>query len=111
MRVILCILMAAAVVATGSAAQRVRFGPGVCGPIGATANKASTETGGQVHILSTAEVGTSAARIMESHFLREMILWASGDREHSFAVPVDATVARMMVSGTFDATGGSFTLI
>ena len=48
--------------------------------------------------------------MMESHFLREMILWASGDREHSFAVPVDATVARMMFSGTFDATGGSFTL-
>ena len=39
-----------------------------------------------------------------------MILWASGDREHSYAVPVDSTVTRMMFSGTFDGTGGSFTL-
>ena len=40
-----------------------------------------------------------------------MILWASGDREHSYAVPVDSTIVRMMFSGTFDGTGGSFTLI
>jgi hypothetical protein len=103
--------MAAVIVTTASASQRVRFGPGVCGPIDPTSVKGSTETGGQVHILSKAEVGTSAARIMESHFLRAMILWASGDRELSFAVPVDATITRLMFSGTFDGTGGSFTLI
>ena len=40
-----------------------------------------------------------------------MILWASSDSENSYLVPVDPTVDRVMFSGTFDATGGSLTLI
>jgi hypothetical protein len=109
MRAIVCILMAT-VATAGSASQRVRFGPGVCGPIDPARVQLSTETGGLIYPLSTAEVGTSASRIMQSHFLPQKILWASGDRDYSFAVPVDSTVARIMFSGTFDATGGSFTL-
>ena len=111
MRAIVCILMAAALVTTASAAQRVRFGPGVCGPIGPSYVQGATETGGQIFPMSTAETGTVSSRIMQSHFLKETILWASGDREHAYAVPVDSTVVRMMFAGTFDGTGGSFTLI
>ena len=39
------------------------------------------------------------------------MLWASGNSEDSYSIPVDRTVVRMMFSGTFDATGGSLTLI
>ena len=102
--------MAAIAVTSGSASQRVRFGPGVCGPIDPIYVKGATETGGQPYPVSTAEVGKSS-RIMEASFLPEMILWASGDSENSYVVPVDPTVVRMMFSGTFDATGGSLTLI
>ena len=110
MRAIVCILMAATVVTAASASQRVRYGPGVCGPIDPTYVRGATETGGMLYPMSTAEVGTASSRMMQASFLPEMILWASGDREHSYAVPVDSTVVRMMFSGTFDATGGSFTL-
>jgi hypothetical protein len=41
----------------------------------------------------------------------QMLLWASGDSELSYSIPVDPSIARMMVSGTFDGTGGSLTLI
>lgn len=110
MRAILCILLAATAFTAASASQRVRFGPGVCGPIDPAYVQGATETGGQIFPMSTAERGTATSRILETHFLREMILWASGDREYSYAVPVDSTVTRMMFSGTFDLTGGSFTL-
>ena len=110
MRRLVWMLMAAIAVTSGSASQRVRFGPGVCGPIDPIYIKGATETGGQPYPVSTAEVGKSS-RIMEASFLPEMILWASGDSENSYVVPVDPTVVRMMFSGTFDAKGGSLTLI
>jgi hypothetical protein len=110
MRPIVLVLMAVISVTSGSASQRVRFGPGVCGPIDPIYIKGATETGGQPFPMSTAEIGKSA-RIIEASLLSETILWASGDSENSYVVPVDPTVDRMMFSGTFDATGGSLTLI
>jgi von Willebrand factor A domain-containing protein 7 len=110
MRPIVWLLMAVITVASGSASQRVRFGPGVCGPIDPVYIKVATETGGQPFPVSTAEVGKSSS-IMKSSFLREMILWASSDSENSYLVAVDPTVVRIGFSGTFDATGGSMTLI
>jgi von Willebrand factor A domain-containing protein 7 len=110
MRALVCLLIVATGVAAGSASQRVRFGQGVCGPIDPVYVRGATETGGLVYPLSTAEVGTASSRLMQASFLPETILWASGDREHAYAVPVDSTVVRMMFSATFDGTGGSFTL-
>lgn len=110
MRPIVLVLAGVITLASGSASQRVRFGPGLCGPIDPVYVKAATETGGQPLPVSTAEV-TESSRIMEASFLPEMILWASGDREYTYSIPVDPTVVRMMFSGTFDATGGSLTLI
>jgi von Willebrand factor A domain-containing protein 7 len=95
--------------ASGSESQRVRFGPGVCGPIDPAYIQTATETGGQPFPLSTAEVGKSS-RIMRSSLMPELLLWASGSMEYSYSIPIDSTVARMMVSGTFDGTGGSLTL-
>ena len=102
--------MAAMTFASGSASQRVRFGPGVCGPVDPVYIKTATETGGQPFPVSPAEIGQSL-RIMESSRLREMMLWASGRSEDSYSILVDPTVGRMMFSGTFDATGGSLTLM
>jgi hypothetical protein len=110
MRPIVLVLMAVISVTSGSGSQRVRFGPGVCGPIDPIYIKGATETGGQPFPMSTAEIGKSA-RIIEASLLSETILWASGDSENSYVVPVDPTVDRMMFSGTFDATGGSLILI
>jgi len=109
MRTIVCVLMAAMTSASGSAAQRVRFGPGVCGPVDPFYIKVATETGGQPFPVSPAEIGKSS-RIIESSRL-EMMLWASGQSEESYAIPVDPTVVRLTFSGTFDATGGSLTLM
>lgn len=104
------VLVAAIAATAGSQSRGVRYGPGVCGPIDPVYVKTSTETGGQPFPLSTAEVALSA-RVMEASLLPQMLLWASGDSELSYSIPVDASIARMMVSGTFDATGGSLTLI
>jgi hypothetical protein len=82
----------------------------VCGPLDPVYVNTATETGGQPYPLSTSEVAQSA-RIMSGSSLHETILWASGSVDHSYAIPIDPTVGRMMVSGTFDATGGSLTLI
>ena len=110
MRPIVCVLMAAITSASGSESQRVRFGPGVCGPVDPIYIKGATETGGQPFPMSPTEVGKSS-RIMESSLLPEMILWASGHSEASYLIPVDPSVVRIMFSGTFDATGGLLTLI
>jgi hypothetical protein len=107
---IIGVLVTALLAASGSGSQRVRFGPGVCGPIDPIYIKGATETGGQPFPLSTAEVGKSS-RMMEASLLPQMILWASGESEHAYSIPVDPTVVRMMFSGTFDATGGSLTVI
>jgi hypothetical protein len=110
MRPIICILMTVIGAASGSESQRVRFGPGVCGPIDPIYIKGATETGGQPFPLSSAEVGKSS-RAMEASFLPEMILWASDDSENTYSISVDPTVERVMFSGTFDTRGGSLTLV
>ena len=97
MRPIVLVLVAVIGVTSGSAPQRVRFGPGVCGPIDPIYIKGATETGGQPFPVSTAEVGKSS-RMIEASVLPEMILWASGDDDNSYLVPVDPTVVRMMFS-------------
>jgi von Willebrand factor A domain-containing protein 7 len=110
MRPIICVLITVIAAASRAESQSVRFGPGVCGPIDPVYVKGATETGGQPFPVSAAEVGKSS-RVMEASFLPEMILWASGDRENSYSISVDPTVARVMFSGTFDTTGGSLTLV
>ena len=109
-RPVIGVLVAAIAGTAGSQNRGVRYGPGVCGPIDPVYVKTSTETGGQPFPLSTAEVAQSS-RVMEASFMPQMLLWASGDSELSYSIPVDASIARMMVSGTFDGTGGSLTLI
>jgi hypothetical protein len=109
-RPVVGVLVAAIAATAGSQSRGVRYGPGVCGPIDPVYVKTSTETGGQPFPLSTAEVALSS-RVMEASLMPQMLLWASGDSEVSYSIPVDASIARMMISGTFDATGGSLTLI
>ena len=109
-RPVIGVLVAAIAGTAGSQNRGVRYGPGVCGPIDPVYVKTSTETGGQPFPLSTAEVAQSS-RVMEASFMPQVLLWASGDSELSYSIPVDASIARMMVSGTFDGTGGSLTLI
>jgi hypothetical protein len=102
-------LLSATVAASGQQSRGIRYGPGVCGPLDPVYVKTSTETGGQPFPLSTAELSQSA-RAMEASLLPQMILWASGERENEYAIPVDSTVTRVMIAGTFDGTGGSLTL-
>jgi hypothetical protein len=109
-RPVIGVLVAAIAGTAGSQNRGVRYGPGVCGPIDPVYVKGATETGGQPFPLSTAEIAQSS-RVMEASFMPQMLLWASGDSELSYSIPVDASIARMMVSGTFDGTGGSLTLI
>ena len=109
-RPVIGVLVAAIAVTAGSQSRGVRYGPGVCGPVDPVYVKTSTETGGQPFPLSTAEVAQSS-RVMEASFMPQLLLWASGDSELSYSIPVDPSIARMMVSGTFDGTGGSLTLI
>jgi len=109
-RPVIGVLVAAIAGTAGSQNRGVRYGPGVCGPVDPVYVKGATETGGQPFPLSTAEVAQSS-RVMEASFMPQMLLWASGDSELSYSIPVDASIARMMVSGTFDGTGGSLTLI
>jgi von Willebrand factor A domain-containing protein 7 len=106
MRLIACTSLALLCASPLVESQRIRYGPGVCGPLDPTYVKIATETGGQPYPVSPEELGKSAG-IMGSSFLRQMILWASGEREQSYEVPVDSTVTRMMLSATFDGTGGS----
>jgi hypothetical protein len=80
MRRIVCVLIPVIAGAPASAAQRVRYGPGVCGPMDPVYIKTATETGGQPFPLSTAEVGKSS-RIMRTSSLPQMILWAAGQSE------------------------------
>jgi hypothetical protein len=82
----------------------------MCGPIDATYVKVATETGGQPFPLSTSEIGKSS-RVMQTSGLRETILSASAPGERSYSIPIDSTVERVMFSGTFDATGGSLTVV
>ena len=109
-RPVIGVLVAAIAATAGSQSRGVRYGPGVCGPIDPVYVKTSTETGGQPFPLSTAEVAQSS-RVMEASFMPQLLLWASGDSELSYSIPVDPSIARMMVSGTFDGIGGSLTLI
>jgi hypothetical protein len=69
----------------------------------------ATGTGGQPYPISPEEIAKSPGPTSSS-FFEEMILWASGDREHSYVIPVDSTVTRMMLAGTFDGTGGELTV-
>ena len=88
-----------------------RFGPGVCGPADPSYIRVSTETGGQPFFLSSAEVAKSA-QIMSGSFLQsDLMLWASGDGEKSYAVAVDSSVERAMFSASFDTKGGTLTVI
>jgi hypothetical protein len=109
MRVIICTSLALLCASALVESQRVRFGPGVCGPLDRTSVSLATGTGGQPYPLSPEEIAKSPGP-MNASFFKQMILWASGEREHSYLIPVDSTVTGMMLSGTFDGTGGAVTL-
>lgn len=81
-------------------AQHIRYGPGVCGPLDPTFVKVATGTGGQPYPVSPEEIVKSPGP-MTASFFDQLILWASGDRDYSYVVPVDSTVRRMMLSGTY----------
>ena len=106
MRLIICTSLALVCASSLVESQRVRYGPGVCGPVDPTYVKLATGTGGQPYPMSPGEIAKSPGPISSS-FFKQMILWASADREHLYLIPVDATVTRMMLSGTFDGTGGA----
>jgi hypothetical protein len=109
MRLIVCTSLAVICASSLAESQRVRYGPGVCGPLDPTYVKLATGTGGQPFPLSPEEIAKSPAP-MSASFFNQKILWASGNREHSYVIPVDSTVTRMMLSGTFDGTGGAVTV-
>jgi len=109
MRLIVCTSLALLCASSLVESQRVRYGPGACGPLDPTFVRVATGTGGQPYPVSPEEIARSAGPISASLF-EQMILWASGDREHSYLIPVDSTVTRMMLSGTFDGTGGAVTV-
>jgi von Willebrand factor A domain-containing protein 7 len=92
-----------------SDAQR-RFGPGVCGPVDPVYIETASQTGGQPFFLSTAETAQSA-RIMTAASRTELMLWASGNGEKSYTIPVDSSVDHATFSASFDGTGGSLTVI
>jgi hypothetical protein len=109
MRLIVCTSLALLSASSLVESQRIRYGPGVCGPVDPTYVMVATGTGGQPYPMSPEEIG-KALGAMSSSFFKQMILWASGDREHSYLIPVDSTVTRMRLSGTFDGTGGAVTV-
>ena len=110
MRLLVSVTLALLWLSSVVLAQRIRYGPGVCGPVDPTYIKIATGTGGQPYPMAPEELGKSPG-VMSASFFEQMILWASGDREHSYLIPVDSTVTRMMLSGTFDGTGGAVTVI
>jgi hypothetical protein len=109
MRLIVCTSLALLSASSLVESQRIRYGPGVCGPLDPTYVKVATGTGGQPYPVSPEEISTSPGP-MSASFFTQLILWASGDRDYSYVVPVDSTVTRMMLSGTFDGTGGAVTV-
>jgi hypothetical protein len=97
---------------TGSARQRprIRFGPGVCGPIDPSYVSVANETGGTVFPLATDEIAKSSQRMM-SAFYDDLILWAYGEGERTYPIPVDSTVTGVVISASFDTKGGALTLV
>lgn len=109
MRLIVCTCLVLVCAASLPEARRIRYGPGACGPLDPTYVKVATGTGGQPYPVSPYEI-TKSPSPMSASFFSQLILWASGGRDYSYVVPVDSTVTRMMLSGTFDGTGGAVTV-
>ena len=109
MRLIVCTSLALLYASSLVESQRIRYGPGVCGPLDPTYVKLANGTGGQPYPVSPEEIAKSPGPMTSSLF-KERILWAFADREHSYVIPVDSTVTGMMLSGTFDGTGGAVTV-
>lgn len=110
MRLLLCISLALLGASRAAESQRIRYGPGVCGPLDPAYVKMATETGGQPYPISAEELAESP-NVIGPGLFKQMMLWAFGDRGNSYAIPVDSTIQRMMVVGTFDGTGGSLTVV
>lgn len=109
MRLLACTAAALLCASPLAYSQRVRYGPGVCGPLDPTHVKIATGTGGQPYPVSSDEVG-HVAGIVGASSSRDMLLWASADGEHSYVIPVDSTVRRLRLTATFDGTGGTVTV-
>lgn len=92
-----------------SGKPRIHYGPGVCGPADRTYIRSAEESGGQPLFLAPDEVAKSFALVRElTRSNHVTLLWARGELSegHDFAVPVDSTVKRLMVSISFDTPGG-----
>src|SRR4029078_1671607 len=87
MRLTVCTCLALLCASSLPEAQRIRYGPGVCGPLDPTYVKVATGTGGQAYPVSAEEMGKSPGP-MNASFFEQLILWASGDRDYSYVVPV-----------------------
>ena len=109
MRLIICTSLALLCASSLVESQRIRYGPGVCGPLDPSYVMVATGTGGQPFPVSPDEIAKSVGP-MSLQSVEQLILWASGDREYSYPIPVDSTVTRMVLAGTFDGTGGGVTL-
>lgn len=87
-----------------------QFGQGACGPADPSHIRTATDTGGQPFFLSPAEVAQSGALMSASVLHSELLVWAHGDREKTFPVPVDPLIEGATFSASFDGTGGRLTV-
>jgi len=112
MRAIILVLAASVVFAQGQPRSRVRFGPGVCGPVDPSYIRLATETGGQAYITSSDELPKLANVMSESH--SSVVFSAGGagpDAADSFTIPVDPTITRLTFSAMFDGKGGNTRIV
>jgi hypothetical protein len=68
MRVIICTSLALLCASTLVESQRVRYGPGVCGPLDRTYVSLATGTGGQPYPMSPEEIAKSPGPMNSSFF-------------------------------------------
>ena len=97
MRLLVCTALALLSVPFQGQSPRIRYGPGVCGPLDPTFTKIALGTGGQPYPMSPEELGTSPS-VMNAPFFKQVILSAFAEREHSYVIPIDSTVRRMRLA-------------
>jgi len=92
--------------------SRRSYGPGQCGPADPTYLHIANETGGQPFFLSPLELPRSAQVMRETSGDAALVIWASAmAAERDISIPVDSTIRRLTVAATFDAKGGTLTLV
>lgn len=102
------------VIAQQSGKRPFRYGANTCGPADPSYIRTAEESGGQPLFLGPDEVGKSFQLVSELTRPNHVtLLWARGELAggHDFAVPVDATIHRLMFSLSFDKPGGKLTVL